>query len=422
MVSIICSTYNHEKYIKDALDGFLMQKTNFEIEIVIHDDASTDNTVIILKEYEKNYPELIRVIYETENQFSKSKYPPQFFNNFMRKELNGKYIAMCEGDDYWIDCDKLQTQIDYMESNYDCVMTGHDTICLNCQTGEKKRLMLCQEDKDITVNGFIKDEEDITTASLVFRREMLYMDDFFLEVSVGDYPLKLYCLTKGKVHYFERPMSVYRYLREGSWSSNQISNIHDYLIRWTNKFTFLERYNKFTQKSYINVINEQIKKRVHLIVQQYSSVPVEEFQNLCRVCDKDSEYEAHKYYLSIVTLFRQYYDISFLDDKIYEFVSKNRFIYIWGAGKFGKLLAKQLMNHGIDFEGFIVSDNKNNPNKYLSKNVWNYNEVLYKKEEIGILVAVGLQLKEDIYNILDNLGFINYYYPFELNCEEILYV
>ena len=75
MVSIICSTYNHEKYIKDALDGFLMQKTNFEIEIVIHDDASTDNTVIILKEYEKNYPELIRVIYETENQFSKSKYP-----------------------------------------------------------------------------------------------------------------------------------------------------------------------------------------------------------------------------------------------------------------------------------------------------------------------------------------------------------
>ena len=107
MVSVICNTYNHEKYIKSALDGFVMQKTNFEYEVLIHDDASTDSTADIIREYEKKYPDIIKPIYQSENQYSK-KVP--ISKTYQYSRAKGKYIAICEGDDYWTDPFKLQKQ------------------------------------------------------------------------------------------------------------------------------------------------------------------------------------------------------------------------------------------------------------------------------------------------------------------------
>ncbi|HHX61228.1 MAG TPA: glycosyltransferase [Epulopiscium sp.] len=100
LVSICCLAYNHEKFIRQALDGFIMQESNFPIEVLIHDDASTDDTANIIREYEKKYPEIIKPIYQTENQYSKGVGISVTYN-FPRAK--GKYIAMCEGDDYWTD-------------------------------------------------------------------------------------------------------------------------------------------------------------------------------------------------------------------------------------------------------------------------------------------------------------------------------
>jgi glycosyltransferase involved in cell wall biosynthesis len=121
LVSICCITYNHEKYIKDALDSFIMQKTNFNFEILIHDDASTDKTAEIIREYELRHPNLIKPIYQAENQYSKGVKVGKF--NIERAQ--GKYIAVCEGDDYWIDPYKLQKQVDYMSANPECLMCVH---------------------------------------------------------------------------------------------------------------------------------------------------------------------------------------------------------------------------------------------------------------------------------------------------------
>ena len=108
VVSIVCHTFNHVNFLKDALNGFLMQETNFPFEIILHDDASTDGTTEIVKEYSEKYPSIITPIIQTENQWSKGNTPRVFtFPN-----VNGKYIALCEGDDYWISPKKLQTQID----------------------------------------------------------------------------------------------------------------------------------------------------------------------------------------------------------------------------------------------------------------------------------------------------------------------
>ena len=116
LVSINCITYNHKQYIRDAIEGFLMQITNFPVEILIHDDASTDGTVEIIREYEKQYPWLIKPVYQTENQYSKHNSFISISKIQYGRAL-GKYIAFCEGDDYWTDHYKLQKQVDFLESN-----------------------------------------------------------------------------------------------------------------------------------------------------------------------------------------------------------------------------------------------------------------------------------------------------------------
>ena len=116
IVSISCLTYNHAPYIRQCLDGFMMQKTNFLIEILIHDDVSTDGTTDIIREYEQKYPDIIKPIYQTENQHSKGIRITQTYN---LPRARGKYIAICEGDDYWIDPLKLQKQVDFLEAHPD---------------------------------------------------------------------------------------------------------------------------------------------------------------------------------------------------------------------------------------------------------------------------------------------------------------
>ena len=122
LVSICCITYNHEPYIRDCLEGFVMQKTNFPFEVLIHDDASTDHTAEIIREYEAKYPDIVKPIYQTENQYSQGINVLAFIINCAQ----GKYIALCEGDDFWSAPDKLQRQVDFMERNPDFAVCFHD--------------------------------------------------------------------------------------------------------------------------------------------------------------------------------------------------------------------------------------------------------------------------------------------------------
>ena len=132
LVSVRCITYNHEPYIAQALDGFLMQKTNFPFEVIVHDDASPDKTADIIREYEAKFPKIIKPIYETENQYSKHD---GSLGRIMDAACKGKYIALCEGDDYWIDENKLQMQVDFLEGNPDYGMCYTNFNILNQKKG-----------------------------------------------------------------------------------------------------------------------------------------------------------------------------------------------------------------------------------------------------------------------------------------------
>lgn len=216
LVSICCIAYNHEKFIRDCLDGFMMQKTDFPFEVLIHDDASTDRTADIIREYAAKYPDIVKPICQTENQRSKG-----IINNiaYNYPRAQGKYIALCEGDDYWTDPLKLQKQFDFMESHPDYSCCFHNAITKNEKTGKqdlyhKKPISGTLAPGDILCgNGYMP------TASVFFRSEFIKdIPEYRKSSPVGDLPLEVCLAHKGKTKYFDETMSVYRLFASGSWS------------------------------------------------------------------------------------------------------------------------------------------------------------------------------------------------------------
>lgn len=217
MVSIRCLVYNHEPYLRECLDGFVMQKTNFRFEAVVHDDCSTDNSAAIIREYAEKYPDIIKPIYETENQYSKGD---GSLGRIMNAACVGKYIAMCEGDDYWIDPNKLQKQVDFLESH-----TDYSMCFTNAQVRNDDNLTYsfnegAVEEKEYKSND-IFGHWIVPTASAVFKREILHIKPKNTKYTTmyGDIELWLNCANYGKVRGMSDYTSVYR-IQPGSVTQN----------------------------------------------------------------------------------------------------------------------------------------------------------------------------------------------------------
>jgi len=258
MVSISCITYNHEKYISDAIEGFLMQKTNFKYEILIHDDASTDDTANIIREYEKKFPDLIKPIYQKENQWSKGVRRIENIYNIPRAK--GKYIAFCEGDDFWIDPYKLQKQVDFLEAHEDFTMSIHaakrvtpDGKFLNSYLGPYKSGDQVFDIKDIGKYFF-------ATASKVVRKDVIeVLPNWAYIGEAGDFPMELIIFSKGKVFYFDQVMSAYRVMVPGSANERLKNKNRKEKIDYYNERIFiLEEFDKYTDSKFREYINNYI--------------------------------------------------------------------------------------------------------------------------------------------------------------------
>ena len=267
LVSINCITYNHEKYISKAIESFINQKTNFEYEILIHDDASTDRTAEIIRKYEKKYPQIIKPIYQVENQYSKGK---EILSEFVWPQAKGKYIALCEGDDYWTDIFKLQKQFDYMERNLECTLCFHAAHVVNQDKIQIGKSMLLNNEGDLkylagemAVLGFIP------TSSQFFRTELIHkIPDWFKTSVVGDYPLQLIMSSHGYAYYINEIMSSYRVGHSGSASSRyrdmDIKNQKKYIKGF---IEILKNFNKYTDNKYYKDVDKAIIQReVQIII------------------------------------------------------------------------------------------------------------------------------------------------------------
>jgi glycosyltransferase involved in cell wall biosynthesis len=190
-----------------------MQRTNFLFEVLINDDASTDDNQRIIREYEKRYPGIIKPIYHRINQFSKGKLP---FFDFNLPRVQGKYIALCEGDDYWTDPDKLQRQVDYMEKHPKCTVCFHPVV-VRYDGSDRPDEIYPPENNGFTLDALLE-RNFIQTNSVMYRKQKTYA---FPKTSVmpGDWYMHIYHAKFGRIGFIDEAMSVYRRWSGGIWSS-----------------------------------------------------------------------------------------------------------------------------------------------------------------------------------------------------------
>lgn len=226
-VSIYCLVYNHEEYLKDCLNGILMQNVDFSYEIVAHDDASTDKSVEILQEYRRKYPDKFKLILQKENQYSKGVH---VLNDFVFPYLEGKYVAVCEGDDFWTDKDKLRKQVDFLEKNQEYSACVHNCIKWHLREHTKTVMYSCEKDYDISFEQVAQGGSSCyQMASLVHRKEYLdKLPQFFTMVtSYSDYTLAMYLALEGKIRFMNETMSVYRFFSSGSLAERSMDELNE---------------------------------------------------------------------------------------------------------------------------------------------------------------------------------------------------
>lgn len=276
MVSICCITYNQEKYIAEALDGFLIQKADFNYEIIIGDDCSTDNTRNIIEDYCDRYPGKIQLLKKEANEGA--------IKNILRtlNAAKGKYIAMCDGDDYWTDSRKLQMQVNFMENHPDSSICCHYSRVID-ENGELVYQCATPVRMEFTYEDVLLGRKDETRVCSMMMRNSYHLkhisnQDWFYQVYSADTFFKLYVLAhqKGKIYVLPEVMAVYRLHREGVWSmiDSQVRKgkmIDDFNIL-INNFSYSARYKKELLKIYImqyflfDIKNLKIQKAINTLI------------------------------------------------------------------------------------------------------------------------------------------------------------
>ncbi len=268
MVSIKCITFNHERYIEQAIDSFLLQITKFPFEIIVHDDKSTDKTLVILNNYVLKYPNIIKVIKEDVNLYSLGK--TNLINYKMDKIAKGKYIALCEGDDYWIDRNKLQIQFDMLEEHSECSIAFSRTKYVTINGEDMGETIPPQE---VSIYGvfdleeFIKEQFGnckwiVHTSSFFYRS--IYADEMreernkrFKNFPYGDITIVLFLLSKGNGIITNNVQSCYRYL-SGGYNSMVKANIEKNIYDMNKLCDGLRDFDKETEYIYHKYIQQRI--------------------------------------------------------------------------------------------------------------------------------------------------------------------
>ena len=213
-VSVLCITYNQEAYIRDALDSFLAQKTEYKFEIVVHDDASKDNTYKILSQYKQKFPNIVKVIQQNDNQYSKGRkvFP------IAAEIAQGMFLALCEGDDFWVDESKIQRQLTKMLSREENI-SFHPVYYLvndSFEIRNKKHAFFFDLDEVIKGGGAF-----MPTPSIMVRKKVFdSLPDFYFDAPVGDYYFQVLASAETGALYIDEPLSCYRYRAVGSYGQS----------------------------------------------------------------------------------------------------------------------------------------------------------------------------------------------------------
>lgn len=279
-VSIRCLVFNHEPYLRQCLDGFVMQKTNFRFEAIVHDDVSTDGSVAIIREYAEKYPDIIKPIYETENQYSKKD---GSLNRIMYEACRGKYIAICEGDDYWTDPLKLQKQVEFLEANptYGLVLTDINRFYQS--TGKIEQNFFSKQLPSVSITFY----ELLINAYWLAPCTWLYRTNLYEDIKMpddcfkGDIAIALGILKQSKMFKMNESTACYRVLEQSASHFNDteqadsfylsVINTRCYFASSLNYLQKLKLLFKITKELRGRFVNRR-RKRIDLFIQNTISV------------------------------------------------------------------------------------------------------------------------------------------------------
>jgi glycosyltransferase involved in cell wall biosynthesis len=283
------------------LEGFIRQKTTFRFKVIVHDDASTDNTRNIIKEYAEKYPDLFETILQDENRYQKGI---DVEDEYIFPKVEGKYVAVCEGDDYWTDENKLQLQVDYMEKHPDCTLCVHNTEKM-FENGDlmNKNINVCRRERDYSFEDLALAEPGsyFHFSSFMWRYDKMKIKNPAFEMEgIGDYPMALYLASVGYIHYIPRVMSRYRMNSVGSWSCSMNSDHSKKIAQHKNIIKGFRLIDNETDNRYSPVIKKAIAReeaKIMAMEKNYSALLKSPrcFAALCRtlthkavrgVCDK----------------------------------------------------------------------------------------------------------------------------------------
>lgn len=255
-VLIHCTTYNHGKYIKDALEGFVMQKCSYSFCAIIIDDCSTDNNAEIIREYTEKYPDIIKPILLGENHMQHGILRDPYFEKWHQA---AKYIAECEGDDYWTDPLKLQKQVNFMENHPQCSMVFHNAYYEDSETHFRRGIhKIYDKSRYADMNHIMRDGGFIPTCSIVYRQESFKnYKEFLAGCPAGDLKHQIYAKLQGDVYYINAVMGVYRLVSTSE--THQVAKNLDKYVERQNKFiNWYKELDQYTDYKYQKEVNESI--------------------------------------------------------------------------------------------------------------------------------------------------------------------
>lgn len=258
MVSITCVAFNHEYCIAEALDSFLMQETTFPFEILINDDCSTDKTAQILKAYETKYPNIVKPVYQLDNQFSQGVNTMVILFPYVK----GKYVAFCDGDDYWTDKNKLALQVAEMEKHPELDMSFHSSykvsngkeLGVHCKQADGDKIFTAEE---VILGGGVF----CPTASIIFTNRLISaLPNWFKTAIPGDFSTQIMGAVKGGALYIDKCMAAYRVGVSSSWSCSEL--LEEAHKRKQNLYSFIEKL-VFIKRDLKNKFQKEIDTVIH---------------------------------------------------------------------------------------------------------------------------------------------------------------
>ncbi len=401
LLTVYCQSYNFGEYLRDAFNGFVNQKTNFKFRVFVYDDASTDDSAKIIKEYVGKYPGIFDAYISEKNMYNEPN-AAEFLDGLRELHIKGKYIALCEGDDYWTDPYKLQKQVDFLEENQECSMVVHASHWINYTTGKEHDFHPYKESRYLTSEEVIlQTGGNPSTASIVYRTRDLFLGKENTVTHVGDYTIQLYSLTRGKIYYIDEVMSVYRHQHKESWSARCTQN-KLYAMEISHRMqVFLDNYDRETNYRFHEYVETKYLSYFLDPLLLDPSIEMDEYERHLEDWEKESGYSLKEYKSDIRRIGQIARGTYILTDEQMHLIEGSSRLLILGCGKYAEIIMHMLESNGQAIDGYLISDDQEYKDFMEEKNVWRFKDCPFDISSSVIFIGLSQKNECDVRKTLE---------------------